>query len=282
MRSILLCVDGSNYATPCAKYTIELARLMDAYVDILYVSDLQSFELSVVADFGGALGMQTFKELSDSKQSLENEKARRIERKLTRMFQSAHHDGKFKFNHRVGAIVDIFEEFKKGATGVDLIVLGKRGENSDAAKERLGATLEKVLRASTCPCLIVPNKFKALRKVLIAYDGSEPVNRALQFVERNAFFKDCEIHILAVNPDETVRDGLDKVRDLLRGMAKLDVVTCERVGEVGEEIDKYAREMHADLLIMGAYAHGAIRHLFVGSSTLEILRRSNIPVVAFR
>lgn len=278
----MLCVDGSSYATPCAKYAIELARLMEAYIDILYVSDLKSFELSTVADFGGSLGIQPFKELIDSKQVLEAEKVRRIERKLTRMFHSAKCDGKFKFNHRMGSIVDVFEEFKRDATGVDLIVLGRHGESSDHAKDELGTTLERVLRASTRPCLIVPNKFHPLRKVLIAYDGSEPVCRALQFVERNTFFSDCEIHLLTVNPDEVVRDEFDKVCDILRNVAKLDIVICERTGEVVEEIDKYVKENNMDLLVMGAYAHNAIRHFFIGSSTLEIIRRSTIPVIAFR
>jgi nucleotide-binding universal stress UspA family protein len=255
---------------------------MEAYVDILYVSDLKNLEVSVVADFGGSLGIKAFKELTDAKQSVEDQKAQHIERKLTRMFHSAHHDGRFKFNHRIGAIVDVFEEFKRDVTGVDLIVLGKRGENSEHSKDKLGSTLERVLRASTCPCLIVPNKFHPLRKVLIAYDCSEPVNRALHFVERNTFFSDCEIHILTINPDDAIRDEFDKACNILRDVAKLDIVTCERKGEVVEGIDSYIQENDMNLLMMGAYSHSAIRHFFVGSSTLEIIRRSTIPVVAFR
>jgi nucleotide-binding universal stress UspA family protein len=255
---------------------------MDAYVDILYVSDLKSLELSAVADFGGSLGVQLFKELADSKQNLENGKVRSVERKLMRMFNSAYREGMFRFNHRTGPIVDVFEEFKKNATGLDLIILGKRGENLDPANGSLGSTLERVLRASACPCLIVPNKFQAPRKVLIAYDNSEPVNRALHFVERNSFFGDCEIHILTVNPSDTTRDEFDRVCDILRNVAKLNVIACERAGEVIDAIDGYVRENDINLLIIGAYSHSAIRHFFVGSSTLEIIRCSNIPIVAFR
>jgi nucleotide-binding universal stress UspA family protein len=255
---------------------------MEAYIDILYVSDPQNLELSTVADFGGSLGVQLFQELIDSKQSVENEKAQRIERKLMRMFRSAYREGMFRFNHRMGSMVDIFEDFKKNATGLDLIVLGKRGENADHAKGRIGSTIERVLHASACPCLIVPNKFHELRKVLIAYDNSEPVNRALHFVERTAFFSDCEIHILTVNPSDTTRDEFDWVCNMLRNVAKLNVVACERTGEVAGAIDSYIQENNVNLLIIGAYSHNAIRHFFVGSSTLEIVRRSNIPVVAFR
>jgi nucleotide-binding universal stress UspA family protein len=199
-----------------------------------------------------------------------------------RMFRSAYREGMFKFNHRLGSMVDIFEDFKKDATGLDLIVLGRRGTNADHAKGELGSTVERILHASTCPCLIVPNKFHELRKVLIAYDNSEPVNRALHFVERNEFFSDCEIHILTVNPSDITHDKFDQVCDMLRNVAKLNIVACERTGEVVDAIDNYSRENNMNLLIIGAYSHSAIRHLFVGSSTLEIVRRSNIPVVTFR
>jgi nucleotide-binding universal stress UspA family protein len=282
MRSILLCVDESSYATPCAKYAIELARLMEAYVNILYISSVKPVELSALADFGGSLGVQPLGQLVDSTRSLEKRKAETIERKFTRMFHTAHCDGKFKFNHRSGSVADIFEKFKCDETGVDLIVLGKHGEGSTNSKGPLGSTLERVLRVSTCPCLIVPNKFHPPRRILIAYDGSVSVNRALHFVERNRFFGDCEIHVLTVNPGDAMRDEFDRVCDVLRSVAKLDVVACERSGKVIGVIDGYIQENGIDLLISGAYAHNAIRHFFVGSSTLNIIRRCNIPVVVSR
>jgi nucleotide-binding universal stress UspA family protein len=282
MRSILLCVDGSSYATPCAKYAIELARLMEAYINILYISSARVFELSALSDFGISLGVQPIGQLFDSTQSLENRKAEIIERKFTRMFHSAHCDGRFRFNHRSGAVADIFEKFKCDETGVDLIILGKRGEGSAGSKGPLGSTLERILRVSTCPCLIAPNKFQPPRRILIAYDGSVSVNRALHFVERNRFFGNCEIHILTVNPGDAIRDELDRVCHILRDVAKLDVVVCERSGNVIGVIDEYIQENAIDLLATGAYAHSAIRHFFAGSSTLEIIRRCSIPVVVCR
>lgn len=282
MRSILLCIDCSSYAKICAKYTIDLARLMEAYVDILYVSDLKNFELSVIADFGGSLGIQPFKEMADTMQKLENKKSQYLEKKFTRMFNSAHYTGKFKFNHRAGVIVDVFDEFKRNATGLDLVVLGKRGENSDYAKGHLGSTLERILRTSTCPCLIVPEKFRQLKKILIAYDGSDSVHRAIHFVERNRFFKECEIHIITINQSNEILQSLDEIKHILQDIAQLNVTTAESTGNVIDVINKYVHDHNIDLLITGAYSHSAIKHFFVGSTTLEIIRQSSIPTVVFR
>jgi nucleotide-binding universal stress UspA family protein len=35
-------------------------------------------------------------------------------------------------------------------------------------------------------------------------------------------------------------------------------------------------------VLMGAYGHSRIRHLVIGSTTTQILRSSNIPVLVFR
>jgi nucleotide-binding universal stress UspA family protein len=42
------------------------------------------------------------------------------------------------------------------------------------------------------------------------------------------------------------------------------------------------QENNINLLMMGAYGHSRIRHLIIGSTTTQILRISNIPVLVFR
>ncbi len=283
MRSLLLCVDGSRYTKICAKYAIELARLMDAYVDVLYVTNLNSAELSLIADCGASLGVQPFHELSATLQSLEKKKFQRLERKVTRMFNNTKCDIKFKFNHRSGAVVDAFDEFKHDVTGLDLVILGKRGESSGTAKEHLGSSLERILRTCSCPCFIAPDTFQpSLKKILIAYDASDGINKAIQFVERNHFFKDCEIHLLTVDPTEDVRAQFSSAKSILCDVAKLNITAVERSGDTVDEIEKYVEEKHINLLVIGAYSHSIVRHFFVGSTTLEIIKQSTIPVVVFK
>ncbi|TZG39377.1 universal stress protein, partial [Halomonas eurihalina] len=44
----------------------------------------------------------------------------------------------------------------------------------------------------------------------------------------------------------------------------------------------YQEEQNIDLLVMGAYGHSRIRHLLVGSTTTEMLRKADIPVLLLR
>lgn len=283
MRSILLCVDGSSYSTVCTKYAIELARLMDAYVDVLYVTNLNSFELSVIADCGGSLGVQPFQDTSANLQDAEREKFQRLERRITRMFDRARYGTKFKFNHRTGTIVGAFEEFKNDATGLDLVIVGKRGESSGTETDDLGASIEQILRACSCPCFVAPATFRpSLKNILLAYDASEGANKAIQFVERNHFFKDCQLHVLMVNPEDDTKAQFRNACTVLHDIAGLNLVAAEKFGNIVDEIEKYIAENHIDLLATGSYSHSIIRHFFVGSTTSNIVKRSTIPVVVFK
>nr|WP_204104355.1 universal stress protein [Spirulina major] len=63
--------------------------------------------------------------------------------------------------------------------------------------------------------------------------------------------------------------------DLLAGM----VVALALIPEA---IAQYAENNNIDLLMMGAYGHKRIRYLVIGSTTTQILRRINLPVLLFR
>ncbi|MFY0992968.1 universal stress protein, partial [Halomonas sp. C05BenzN] len=55
-----------------------------------------------------------------------------------------------------------------------------------------------------------------------------------------------------------------------------------RAGEVEATLRAYQEEQGIDLLVMGAYGHSRIRHLLVGSTTTEMLRKTRIPVLLLR
>ncbi len=198
------------------------------------------------------------------------------------MFNVAKYDTNFTFHHKTGVLIDSFDEFKNSTTGLDLVILGKRGESSNYAKEHLGSSLERILRTSPCPCFIASNSFYPLKNILIAYDASNAINKAIQFIERNHFFKNCTIHILTVNATDEMVLTLQKTQNILNTVADLNVTIAIHTGDIIDEIQKYTEENNIDLLIIGAYSHSIVKHFLVGSTTLETVRQSKTPVVVFR
>ena len=53
-------------------------------------------------------------------------------------------------------------------------------------------------------------------------------------------------------------------------------------GHSEEAISNYVSDRDISLLLMGAYGHRRIRHLVIGTTTAQMLRSSQIPVLLFR
>ena len=53
-------------------------------------------------------------------------------------------------------------------------------------------------------------------------------------------------------------------------------------GDADEVIADYVIKQEIDLLVMGAYGHSKIRRMIVGSTTSEMVRTCQVPVLMFR
>jgi nucleotide-binding universal stress UspA family protein len=80
------------------------------------------------------------------------------------------------------------------------------------------------------------------------------------------------------SPNDKQTSRLDRLRDSLTNTGSL-AVAHEREGAVVEEVLKTAREVSADLIVMGTHGHGSVYNLLVGSVTEGILKASERPVL---
>jgi nucleotide-binding universal stress UspA family protein len=55
-----------------------------------------------------------------------------------------------------------------------------------------------------------------------------------------------------------------------------------QVGEPEKAIARYIDDHDISLLLLGAYGHRRIRHLVIGSTTVQLLRSCQIPVLLYR
>jgi manganese transport protein len=81
---------------------------------------------------------------------------------------------------------------------------------------------------------------------------------------------------------EAGRQYLDTLVESLAEM-KIDVETAIRYGaNPRKEIVRYAREVEADLLVMGAHGHGGIKDLIFGNTINPVRHRLSIPILVVR
>ncbi len=288
MKSILLCSDGSAFADGIYRYGAWFARQFKTQTKVLFVTDIRSQKVVSTGNFSGSLGLGASEQLLSELVNLEHERAKLNNKRSRLVLQNAGQMLKdeglsdVELINQTGFLVDCFHDFEADA---DLVVLGRRGEAAEFASGHLGANIDRIVRSSSKPCLVTPKTFAPIERLLVAYDGSPTGKRVLQFLVDSApGFKDVEIHLLTVTkPDsEAVRSQeLDKAQQQLQ-QAGLTLTTSQLSGDPEKVIAQYIEQHHISLLLMGAYGHRRIRHLVIGSTTVQLLRSAHIPVLLLR
>ncbi|MBW4652848.1 MAG: universal stress protein [Kaiparowitsia implicata GSE-PSE-MK54-09C] len=287
MKRILLCTDGSIFAQNSYQHGAWFATRLRATVDVLYVTDARSQATAASANLSGSIGVNASDVLLKKLVALEHEKAKLNHQRAKLVLQNAeevlasHGAEAVNLMHKNGFLVDILPGLERET---DLIILGKRGEAAEFASGHLGANLERIVRASSKPCLVTSRKFKPIEQVVLAYDGSPSSQKMLQFVLDVPAFRDLTFHIITVAKsaaDATATARLDEAKQRAAA-GELEPVYSLLEGNAETAIARYVEQSNADLLMMGAYGHSRIRHLVIGSTTIQLLRSSKIPVLIYR
>ncbi|WP_293029689.1 universal stress protein [Natronococcus sp.] len=133
--------------------------------------------------------------------------------------------------------------------------------------------------------------------VVVATDGSDSVNRAVDVALDLAEKFDAEIHVLSVIDASEVDASPEQLREELRtalettadaALASVedrtdgDVTSAAREGRPAAEICEYAREVDADVVATGTRGRHGENRLLLGSVAERVVRRSPAPVLTVR
>lgn len=282
MHHLVVCVDGSLYTQACCAHAAWCAgRLPGARITLVYATDLRKFEVPLVADISGSLGIQPFQSVLGQVQEFEKQKAAAVFEHARRHLAAEGFAGEVAVRHETGLLVDKLVEVQ---TDADLVVLGKRGENADFASAHLGSTMERVVRASRVPCLVASRRFHPVARALVAFDGSATTRRALDLVLDSPLFADLELDVVTVAEEGRDDAALALLREAgAAADSRQRKVFCHLArGNPEDAISAHVAHARVDLLVMGAYGHSRIRHLLVGSTTTEMMRLSPVPLLVVR
>jgi nucleotide-binding universal stress UspA family protein len=284
MARVLACIDGSIYAESTLDHAAWVAaRMGQAGVRVLHVLDRAWAKPPV--DRTGALGLDAQEDLLRELAALDAARGKLALRRGRAVLDAAaarlHAAGiaEVETVQRHGALVDTVEAFERDAT---LLVIGKRGEEADVSVGHLGANLERVLRSSPRPVLVASRAFRPIRRCAIAYDGSAAAMRIVAFAAETPAIAGLDLELLTVAPSGVAgRTMLDAPAALLEAAGRTPTRTVLH-GDTEAAIAAHVGSVGIDLLVMGAYGHGRLRTMIVGSTTTALLRACRIPVLVFR
>lgn len=287
MKQILLCTDGSNYSEVCTRYAAWMATRLGWGVTALHVSLLWKYEMPFISDLGGSLGAQPYQDLISQWQTVEEQKANILKKAVREILEK---DGvpheRVEFKHQTGLLVDSVTEMESKIPELSLVMLGKRGENVNFATGHLGSNMERVVRASSKPCLVTNRRYDPVKRMLFAYDGSAGARKGLDWLAVNAAaFKDLDLRIVgaadSADQKPAIDAALEEAKKLLHNTGWN--ASAKRLdGVPGDVIEAYAEAEGVNLMVMGAYGRSRIRQLIIGSTTTELMLRCKIPVMLFR
>jgi nucleotide-binding universal stress UspA family protein len=133
------------------------------------------------------------------------------------------------------------------------------------------------------------------KRILIGYDGTEPSRRALARAAEIAGYA-SSVTLVNVAPPlyPATRNGIPDPRGLADGKRLLEEARAELarrqvradlvepVGDAAEGLVEAARELHADLIIVGTHDRGLVGRLIHGSVSEAVARDAPCDVMVVR
>src|SRR5690606_1454228 len=175
----------------------------------------------------------------------------------------------------VDTLVDLEEEIR-------MLVVGKRGADTESAHGHIGSNLEAIIRTMHRPILIAQQSFEPPQKIMLAFDGSATTLKGVEMVAASPLFVGVPITLVMVGTDtDATREPLLKAQSILQTTG-FDASIAVISGEPDTALIEYQMAHEFDLMIMGAYGHSRIRHFIVGSTTTAMIRKTRVSLMILR
>ena len=164
----------------------------------------------------------------------------------------------------------------------DLTIMGKDANFRFETEGDDVQTREDILHRASSPLLLVPETAVSVvgSVILVAYDGSGAAKRALASFAASGLASTAEVHIATADDSGVVaREMAERGASLLR-----DAGVVAKVHNIvstlphAEALFELAHQLHAGLMVMGAFAHSRIKHLFHASVTRGLVEQASIPL----
>jgi len=277
IKKLLVGIDTSEHSRNAQAYAFHIAHRLNASLIGLHVVDIVSIEGSFFHDISGSLGLEPYLDFSSKMREVLTARGKSV---LDEFAAAAGRE-----NLPVETILDmgiVANQICERAKSADLAMIGHRGVNERFSSGLLGSTAEAVARKCPRPLFISPMKFREIRRLVLAYDGSERASRAMRAAAEFAASLGTPIAVITVARDRKLGERtLEEARKYFEPYS-LPAEFHLLAGHANEEIVRFIREHGADLLFIGAYGHSRIIEMVLGSTTEYVLRNAACPVFLSR
>jgi nucleotide-binding universal stress UspA family protein len=279
MKKILVPIDFSDYSMHAVEVASYIAKVRECKIRLLHIVEdsYTPYYNMVGIDMVEHSTLFTYqKELQESIKRQLSELSEKIKKKDIEV------EFEVVLERAKNVIVKEAED-----QAVELIVMGSHG-HSDVEEIFIGGTSEKVIRTSSIPVLTVHEVADnyQIDKIVFASDFEEgEVENILKQVIDFAEIFMAELYLVRINTPSrlfSTSGSRERIEDFAKNFNLSAGAVTSYDGRSEEEgIVSYAKEVGADLIVLGTHGRTGLARLFKGSIAEDVVGNSKIPVLTY-
>ena len=274
MKRVIACIDASPCVHATADAAAWIAKKTGRPLILLQVLDYRpaSYHLG---EIGGVIGFESnamlLKELAELDQKQQELAKKLSDDLLTQISQY------LLQHHQIDAVTiqcqgDFLDQALATLNPEDIAVVGKIGDQSAEKKRAIGANVEGIIRGAKSTVLVVGETFRPPQQFIFAYEHSPICQTMLKRVGCSDLLRDLECHLIYVGEENGI---LDEPLQYLT-YSGLKVRATYLYGKVVDQLLLYEQQYQIDFIVMGAFGHSKLHQFFLGSTTLDIFKNSDM------
>ena len=278
MKKILVPTDFSIEADNALEFAMQLARKMEAAIELLHVVELPSGSFSGPADiYASTDTMQEVytlrlldvvkKSLADREKSVAN-KGIEVTSKMEKGSVYQHIS-----NHITEEDADLIVMGTKGATGLKEIFIGSNAE--------------RVIRHSEIPVITVKEKVDLSQFKNMVFAIGECSDKSIPAVKKFQKLLGLNCHLLKVYNTSKMAHTHDSAREFVKRFAENTEFVDYTINVIDatwieEGILEFVRHNRIDMIAMGTHGYKGLTHFLNGSRAEDVANHANIPVLTIK
>ena len=280
MKNILVLTDFSQNAKTAEKYALQLAIQVKANLILYnaYPHHAKSFSENVVwpHDQSASLELQSISNLQSRVDELNDE--------ITKAKVDIHKPAISHLGDAGTLETKLNDVVSKN--NIWLVVMGTKGE-SFASKVLFGSNVFKVLEATTCPLLIIPQnaRFNDVEKIAYATDLRSSDLNIFKYLNELCEILNVDLSIVHVSPDKISIEEpiIKKITEQILDNTKNDrtSITYYQGKSIGQSLHEMIEQTNVGMLAMLYRKYGFFKSLFHESKTHKMVKHTKIPVLIF-
>lgn len=282
-NQITACIDGSAISASVFDTAAWASTVLEAPLQFLHV--LEKSPTPPKENFSGAIGLGTREHLLTELTELDEKRNRLAIEHGKHLLEAARQRAQASGARPVSTEQrhdQLLDALLACEDKTRLYVIGRHGDDHKMQRHAIGSHIENVVRAVHTPILMATGKFSTPTNYMLAYDGSETADKAIDRIANSPLLFNLPGHLVMVGhetPENQQR--LRHAHDLLSSKGH-HIESHLLQGNVIEALMEFQNRFKIQLKVMGAYGHSRIREFFVGSNTTKMLATSTVPVLILR